>query len=182
MARVFLSAGSNMGDRLRFLREAVAHLRAMPGVRFLEASTLYRTEPWEATPGQRVDEADWYWNCVVAIETSLDPHVLLERLHEVEAVLGRVRGGGTPEDARYQPRPLDLDILLYDDLVLSGSDRLHVPHLFLHERRFVLRPLAELAPHVEHPVLYQTIEELLEALEDDHRVTSLQLPPRWFDP
>jgi 2-amino-4-hydroxy-6-hydroxymethyldihydropteridine diphosphokinase len=181
MARVFLSLGSNVGDRLQSLRQAVAHLRAMPDVTFLDASTLYRTEPWEAAPGQRLDEADWYWNCAVAIETSLQPLVLLERLHEVEAEAGRVRGGGTPEDSRYEPRPLDLDILLYDDLVLSGSDRLHVPHLFLHERRFVLRPLAELAPEVEHPVLYQTIQELLQALDDDHRVTPLHLPPRWFD-
>jgi len=182
MARVFLSLGSNMGDRLLCLRRAVASLRAMPDVLFVEASTLYRTEPWEAAPGARVEEADWYFNCVVAIETSLEPLALLERLHQVEATLGRVRGSGTPEDRRYEPRPLDLDILLYDDLVLSGSERLHVPHLFLHERRFVLRPLAELAPELEHPVLYQTIRELLDALEDDHRVTPAGLPPRWFEP
>lgn len=182
MARVFLSVGSNMGDRLRFLRRAVAYLRAMPDVDFVEASALYRTEPWEHGPGQRPDEDHWYFNCVVAIETTLQPVMLLERLQDVERVLGRVRGPGTPEDRRYEPRPLDIDILLFGDRVISGSDHLHIPHLFLHERRFVLHPLADLAPEMEHPVLYRTIRELLDSVEDDHRVLPLDLPRRWFDP
>src|SRR5262245_49508008 len=98
MARVFLSVGSNMGDRLRCLRRAVAYLRTMPDVDFVEASALYQTEPWEQMPGQRADEEHWYFNCVVVIETALAPTTLLERLQDVERVLGRVRGPGTPED------------------------------------------------------------------------------------
>jgi 2-amino-4-hydroxy-6-hydroxymethyldihydropteridine diphosphokinase len=181
MARVFLSVGSNLGDRLALLRRAVAEFRAMPEVEFLDASALYQTEPWEQRPGEQPDEGAWFYNCVVSIETTLAPTVLLARVQEVEAKLGRRRGAGTPEGQRYEPRPLDIDILLYEDLVLSGPDHLHIPHLLMHERRFVLEPLAEVAPDIEHPVFYRTIRELLEALEDEHRIVGLDLPRRWFD-
>ena len=181
MARVFLSVGSNLGDRLECMRRAVAELRAMPGVEFLDASALYRTEPWEQRPGQQPDENTWFFNCAVSIETTLDPMALLVRVQEVEKKLGRHRGPGTPEDQRYEPRPLDIDILLYGDLVISGPDLLHIPHLLMHERRFVLQPLAELAPDIEHPVLYRTIRELLEKLDDEHRIVGVDLPRRWFE-
>lgn len=181
MARVFLSVGSNLGDRIECLRGAIDLLRGMPEVEFLDASALYRTEPWEQHPGQQADEDAWFVNCVVSIETTLDPMALLARIQEVETQLGRRRGPGTPEDHRYEPRPLDIDILLYGDLVISGPDRLQIPHLLMHERRFVLEPLAEVAPDIEHPVLYRTIRELLEALEDEHRVAGVDLPRRWFE-
>jgi 2-amino-4-hydroxy-6-hydroxymethyldihydropteridine diphosphokinase len=181
MARVFLSVGSNLGDRLECLRRAIAELQAMPEVHSLDASGLYRTEPWEQRPGHQPDEDTWFFNCVVAIETTLGPMDLLDRIQEVEKKLGRQRGPGTPEDQRYEPRPLDIDILLYGDLVVSAPDQLHIPHLLMHERRFVLEPLAELAPDAEHPVLYQTIRELLDALEDEHRIVGLDMPRRWFD-
>ena len=181
MSRVFLSVGSNLGDRLECLRRAVAHLRDMPDVHFLDASALYRTEPWERRPGQQPDEDTWFFNCVVEIETSLDPTLLLDRLQDVERLLGRTRGPGTPEDRRYEPRPLDIDILLYGDRVISGPDHLHIPHLLMHERRFVLHPLADLAPELEHPVLYQTIRDLLETLEDEHQVLMADLPRRWYE-
>jgi 2-amino-4-hydroxy-6-hydroxymethyldihydropteridine diphosphokinase len=181
MARAFLSVGSNLGDRLDHLRRAVDELRTMPDVDFIDASALYQTEPWEQRPGQQLDENTWFFNCVVAIETTLEPLALLERVQQVEHKLGRRRGAGTPEDQRYDPRPLDIDILLYEDLVISGPDQLHIPHLLMHERRFVLAPLAELAPDIEHPVLYQTIQELLERLEDEHRIVGLPLPRRWFE-
>lgn len=181
MARVFLSLGSNLGDRLDHMRRAVAELSATPGIEFLEASGLYRTEPWEQRPGQQPEEDSWFFNCAVSIETTLEPSALLERVQEVERQLGRQRGPGTPEDQRYEPRSLDIDILLYEDLVLSGPDHLHIPHLLMHERRFVLQPLAELAADVEHPVLYQTIAELLGVLEDEHRIVILDVPRRWFE-
>jgi 2-amino-4-hydroxy-6-hydroxymethyldihydropteridine diphosphokinase len=181
MARVFLSLGSNLGDRLECIRRAVAELSAIPGIEFLDASGLYRTEPWERRPGQQSDESTWFFNCAVSIETTLDPGALLEQLQMVEQKLGRQRGPGTPEDRRYEPRSLDIDILLYEDLVLSGPDDLHIPHLLMHERRFVLQPLAELAADIEHPVLYETIGDLLRALEDEHRIVELDMPHRWFE-
>jgi 2-amino-4-hydroxy-6-hydroxymethyldihydropteridine diphosphokinase len=181
VARVFLSVGSNLGDRIECLRGAIDLLRSTPEVEFLDASPLYRTEPWEQHPGQQADEDAWFFNCVVSIETTLDPMALLARIQEVETQLGRRRGPGTPENHRYEPRSLDIDILLYGDLVISGPDRLQIPHLLMHERRFVLEPLAEVAPDIEHPVLYRTIRELLDTLEDEHRVAGVDLPRRWFE-
>jgi 2-amino-4-hydroxy-6-hydroxymethyldihydropteridine diphosphokinase len=182
MAKVFLSVGSNLGDRAALLRQAVARLRSLPGVEFLDASPVYWTEPWEKRPGQSArNQETWFFNCVVSIETTLEPPVLLEQVQGVERLMGRTRGAGRPEDQRYEPRPLDIDILLYDDRVISGPEHLHIPHLLMHERRFVLRPLADLAPDLEHPVLYQTIRELLEVLEDEHEVMISDLPRRWFE-
>jgi len=181
VTRVFLSVGSNLGDRLEHLRRAVDELRALPEIDFVDASALYRTEPWEQRPGSTPDEDSWFFNCVVSIETTLEPVVLLQELQSVETRLGRQRGPGTPEDHRYEPRPLDIDILLYGDVVMSGPDHLHIPHLLMHERRFVLEPLAELAPELEHPILYRTIRDLLAELEDEHRIVGVDLPRRWFE-
>jgi 2-amino-4-hydroxy-6-hydroxymethyldihydropteridine diphosphokinase len=168
MARVFLSVGSNLGDRLACLRRAVDQLRAMSDLRFVDASPLYRTEPWEGAPGRPAEDTGWFFNCAVVVETELAPAALLARLQEVEQALGRVRPPGTPEAQRYER-------------VISGPEHLHIPHLLMHERRFVLRPLADLAPDVEHPVLYQTIRELLDILEDEHEVSISDLPRRWFE-
>ncbi|HET7875986.1 MAG TPA: 2-amino-4-hydroxy-6-hydroxymethyldihydropteridine diphosphokinase [Methylomirabilota bacterium] len=181
MPRVFLSIGSNLGDRLECLRQAIERLGALPKVRFVDASPLYRTEPWELQPGQHADPETWFLNCVAVIETALEPVTLLQRLQEVETSLGRRRGPGPLEAQRYEPRTVDIDILFYGDQVISGPDDLHIPHLLLHERRFVLRPLVDLAPELEHPVLYETVSELLAELEDEHEVLPSGLPPRWFE-
>jgi 2-amino-4-hydroxy-6-hydroxymethyldihydropteridine diphosphokinase len=181
VTRVYLSLGSNLGDRLALLRTAILRLRELAETRVVGASRLYEAEPWEHEPGQALNERRWYLNCVVAVETALPPHVLLARLQAIEHALGRVRGEGTPEARRFAARTLDIDILFYGDQVLSVPDDLHVPHLLLHERAFVLRPLAELAPELEHPTLYRTVHELLEDLEDDHDARPGDYPVRWFD-
>lgn len=181
MTRVYLSLGSNLGDRLALLRAGVRRLRELAEVSLLAASPLYESEPWETEPGQTSDEHHWYLNCVVAVETSLAPRALLERLQAIEAAVGRSRPAGTPEAGRFVPRTLDIDILVYGDRVISAPDDLHVPHLLLAEREFVLRPLADLAPELEHPTLYRTVRDLLAELVDDHTVRRPDLPARWLE-
>lgn len=181
MARVYLSLGSNLGDRLTALRTAIGALRRTAGIEFVGASHVYETEPWEGEPGQPPNRSTWYLNCAVVIETTLAPHGLLDHLQQIEGQAGRDRPAVTPEAARFTPRPLDIDILFYEDRVISVPDRLHIPHLLLHERAFVLRPLAELAPELEHPTLYRTIRELLDELEDEHDVQRGDFPDRWFE-
>ena len=179
--QVYLSVGSNLGDRLGQLRAVVRALRTLAGVRFVDASPVYETEPWETEPGKLPHEQEWYLNCVVAIETELPAPALLERVQRIEAELGRTRPRGTPEERRFAARTVDIDILFYGTRVISVPDELHVPHLLAHERAFVLRPLADLAPAFEHPTLYRTVSELLDELGDDHEIRRGAAAARWFD-
>ena len=181
MTRVYVSLGSNLGDRLGLLRTAVQRLRESDDLRVVTASPLYESEPWEEEPGRTERERRWYLNCVVAIDTALPPRALLRRLQEIENTLGRVRPEGTPEARRFAPRTLDIDILFYGDEIISGPDDLHVPHLLLAERAFVLRPLADVAPDLQHPALYASVRELLAELADDHTVRPGAYPARWFE-
>jgi 2-amino-4-hydroxy-6-hydroxymethyldihydropteridine diphosphokinase len=181
VTRVYLSLGSNEGDRLATLKSAVRRLHAIEAVRFVEASRLYDSEPWETEPGRTASEQRWFLNCVVAIETSLSPRALLATLQGIETSLGRTRPPGTPESQRFAARTLDIDILFYGDQVLSAGDDLQVPHLLLAERGFVLRPLADLAPELEHPALYRSVQELLAELVDEHAVRAGDSPARWFE-
>lgn len=171
MGRVFLSLGSNLGDRRHHLQLALEQLAAESTICVVACSPVYETEPW---PEERVARERWYLNCAVEVETGLPPRRLLGLLHEIEAAAGRVREvagrGGI-----YPDRTLDIDILLYGDRVVSDED-LQIPHPFLHERRFVLLPLADIAAGVEHPTLYQTIREILDAVPDTRGVLPYSVP------
>src|SRR5262249_36798862 len=181
MPHVYLSLGSNLGDRLALLRAAVAHLQAA-GLPLLAASPLYESEPAGDEPGQTEGERPWYLNCVVAIETALPPRALLERVQAIESALGRTRPPDlTPEARRFAPRTLDIDILFYGDEVISKPDDLHIPHLLAAERAFVLRPLADIAPDLHHPTLYRRVRELLDELVDEHDVRRGAYPEAWLE-
>jgi len=180
MERVYLGLGSNVGDRVATLRAAVRQLGEIAGIAIVSASRLYETEPWESEPGRTDGERIWHLNCVITVETSLEPRALLRHLHTIENALGRARPLGTPEARRFVPRTVDIDILFYGERVISVPDELHVPHLLLHERAFVLRPLADVAPELRHPTLYQTVREMLDDVEDDHAVEAADYPAEWL--
>jgi 2-amino-4-hydroxy-6-hydroxymethyldihydropteridine diphosphokinase len=136
---VFVGLGANLGDREATLRGALELLRREPGIEVRNVSSVRETEPVGFLDQPR------FLNAAAELETELPAEALLERLLEVERRLGRVRGG-----RRYGPRTIDLDLLLYGDETISAPG-LRVPHPRLHERRFALEPLAELAPELEIP-------------------------------
>jgi len=137
--RAYVGLGSNLGDREATLRQALAALGEVPGVRIVAVSSFRETDPVGFLDQPR------FLNGAAAVETELSPQELLAALLEVERGLGRIRGG-----ERYGPRTVDLDLLVYGDLALA-EDGLELPHPRLHERRFALEPLAELAPGLEIP-------------------------------
>lgn len=145
----YLSLGSNMGDRESHLRDAIARLEAAGRVR--SVSSFYETEPVEFA-----DQA-WFLNCAVGLETSSPPEQLIAQLLEIERNMGRQR------IQKKGPRVIDIDILLFGNVVVNAAG-LTIPHPSMAQRRFVLEPLAEIAPEVRHPVLKKTIRELLDGL------------------
>jgi 2-amino-4-hydroxy-6-hydroxymethyldihydropteridine diphosphokinase len=147
---VYLALGTNLGDRLANLQQALAALP--PLVRLLAASPVYETPPWGY-----VDQPA-FLNQVVQAETGLDPHALLSTLKQVETSVGR------QATFRYGPRLIDLDILFYDDLLLNTPE-LTIPHPHIPERAFVLVPLADLNPDLLHPSLAKTVRQMLEGID-----------------
>lgn len=145
--RVFLGLGSNMGDSRRMLVDACKKIKDCPQIKILNESSIITTKPWGG-----VEQND-FKNQVIEIETWLPPMVLLDYLQAIEKEMGRERL------LKWGPRTIDLDILLYGDLVLE-NDRLIIPHPYMGERDFVLEPLMEIAPHKIHPVYHQSIRQL----------------------
>jgi 2-amino-4-hydroxy-6-hydroxymethyldihydropteridine diphosphokinase len=145
----YLSLGSNVGDREKNLRDAIQRLGALG--RIVSLSSFYETEPVEFTA------QPWFLNCVVSLETAETAAQLMTTLLDIEREMGRKRTKAKG------PRIIDMDILLFGDAIVN-SPELTIPHPAMHQRRFVLEPLAEIAPTVRHPVLKKTIRELLDEL------------------
>jgi 2-amino-4-hydroxy-6-hydroxymethyldihydropteridine diphosphokinase len=159
--RVYIGIGSNLGDRRANAQEAVERIRGLPGTRVVRSSSYYESEP-------HGDAKTWFVNSVIELDTDFAPEALLKRLKAIEEAMGRKRVRGK----RWGSRIIDLDILLYDQDVIEKRS-LKVPHREMHHRRFVLMPLAELAPMVVHPQLGQSISTLLATVKDAKRVTLL---------
>jgi 2-amino-4-hydroxy-6-hydroxymethyldihydropteridine diphosphokinase len=157
MYKVFLGIGTNLGDRERNLREAIR----MSGEHFgivSAASSIYETAPWG------FDAENNFLNMVIRVETQHTPVELLGKINLIESSMGRERN-----QDRYSSRVIDIDILLYDDLIISEKG-LKIPHRLMHERRFVLVPICELAPDMVHPVFGKSMKVLLEECRDRSKI------------
>lgn len=150
--RAFIAVGANLGDRAATIRAALDALGRAKGVRVVRVSRLMENPSVGGPAG-----APPFLNGAAELSTTLDPHALLAALLDIERSLGRERR------QKWAPRTIDLDLLLYDDIVIH-SDALTVPHPLMHERDFVLTPLAEIAPDVVHPVLQKTVRALCDEL------------------
>jgi len=162
-AKVYLGIGSNLGDRAENIRKALASLDKTDGITVKTVSSCYETEP----VGPVTDQDDFY-NIAMEIETTLGPGELLARVNWVEQRLGRVR------EERWGPRTIDIDILLWEDMVVDEGG-LTIPHPEMERRAFVLTPLAEIAPKAVHPTAGESIAELASQLDDRHRVRRLDV-------
>lgn len=159
MSVAFLSLGSNKGDRLSVIQQAVNFLSADNSIEIAAASSFYETEPW----GKK--NQNWFVNAVIAVRTELSPVELLRVCQDIEARLGRKR----ELEEHWGERPIDIDILFYDNLIFS-NEILTIPHKFVHKRAFALVPMLEIKTNYVHPVLNKTISELHEELEDPEDV------------
>jgi 2-amino-4-hydroxy-6-hydroxymethyldihydropteridine diphosphokinase len=153
-SRAFVAIGSNLGDRPALIQSAIESIDRMPRTRVIRISQLHETTP-VGPAGQGM-----YLNGAVELQTNLSPRMLLDQLLEIERLHGRDRTASN----RWGPRTLDLDLLLFDDLIVNEPG-LTVPHPRLHERLFVLEPLAEIAPGALHPVFDRPVSVLLSQIQ-----------------
>ncbi len=148
----YLSVGSNMGDKSLNCRRGIAAVSDSKLGDVTAISPFYRTEPVDYL------DQDWFVNAVFCVATALDPWSLFGGIKAIEQQLGR-----PPDGVRFGPRVLDLDIILYDELILDDA-RLTIPHSRMHKRRFVLQPICDIAPQAIHPVLRKNMRQLLDSL------------------
>jgi 2-amino-4-hydroxy-6-hydroxymethyldihydropteridine diphosphokinase len=156
----YIGIGSNLGDPIRNCNLAIRAMAADRRNRIIQISPFYRTEP----VGKK--DQHWFVNAVAALETCHAPRELLNFIQTIEREMGRER------KEKWGPRTIDLDLLFYDDEVVQAED-LVVPHPRLHERRFVLAPLKDIAPNLRHPLLNKMISELLADLPEEEKVIPL---------
>lgn len=159
MAIVYLSLGSNLGDRIGHLQQATSLLGAVPEINIVSTSSFYESEPWN------MDSENWFVNAIVQITTTLSPENLLKECQRIEFQLGRKRD----LTKGYIDRTIDIDILFYDNLIFNSSE-LTIPHKFFHKRAFLLVPMLEIAQDFVHPLFNKNISEIYEDLENPEMV------------
>jgi 2-amino-4-hydroxy-6-hydroxymethyldihydropteridine diphosphokinase len=157
MSKVFLGIGTNLGNRKANLRKAREMIGEYIG-RILNSSSVYETAPWG------FEAENDFLNMVMEVETNLSPSEIMKKIADIESKLGRER-----DQDRYSSRVIDIDIVLYDDLAINENG-LKIPHPLMHERKFVLVPLCELAPDMIHPVLEKSMSVLLEECRDRSKI------------
>lgn len=148
---VFLSLGSNLGDRQAYIKQGVDELHALESCKVCEVSTIIETEPYGDVPQGK------FLNCVLRLETVLGPQMLLEKIHEIEDHAKRTR------EIHWGPRTLDIDILFFDNKLINTPE-LTIPHIDAQNREFVLGPMCEIAPWYRHPLLHQSMQQLYDEL------------------
>ena len=159
MAIVYLSLGSNIGDRIGYLQQATSLLSLTPEISVVSTSSFYESEPWQ------MNSENWFVNAVLQISTTLSPEQILSECQRIEKQLGRKR----TETIGYTDRTIDIDILFFDNQVISTKD-LTVPHRFFHNRAFIMVPMLEIAQDFIHPIYNKTVMELYEELENPEMV------------
>jgi 2-amino-4-hydroxy-6-hydroxymethyldihydropteridine diphosphokinase len=147
----YIGVGSNLGDKFQHCQEAISKIGDIPSCCVKGQSSFFKTEP------VGVEDQDWFVNAVVSVSVGIPAQDLMQNLLAIETGMGRKR------EKKWDARPIDLDILLYGSEILK-EENLIVPHPLMHERRFVLAPLVELAPHLKHPVTGETMKKLLDKL------------------
>lgn len=174
--RALLGLGSNLGDRVAQIQQAITLLGSHPAISVVETACLYETEPVSIVASSTAAgvpiETQWFINTAVAIDTELPALELLDACLAIERQLGRDRSANPPKSQGYGSRTLDIDILFYDSQLIREPS-LTIPHPHLHERAFVLVPLQELIPDWKHPSLGKTIRELCQALPQTEEVSLL---------
>jgi 2-amino-4-hydroxy-6-hydroxymethyldihydropteridine diphosphokinase len=157
MSKVYLSLGSNIGDRLAYIKNALKEIKHLKNTKVLKSSSIYQTEPW----GYKKQES--FLNLIISIETGKSPLNLIEDLKEIEYRCGRQLRD------KWLEREIDIDILFFEDYILK-SEQLEIPHPQIQDRRFVLVPLNEIEPGLIHPVFNKSVKELLEITKDKSKV------------
>ena len=159
MAIVYLSLGSNLGDRVGYLQQATSLLSAVNDISIVTTSSFYESEPWQ------MNSENWFVNAIIQISTTLSPENLLLECQRIEYQLGRKRDLAKG----YTDRTIDIDILFYDNIILNTPE-LTIPHKLFHRRAFLMVPMLEIAQDFVHPLFNKTITELYDELENPEMV------------